>query len=385
MQNNGLPVDRSRSLLHRANQAFFFVGGFGVASWAPLVPLLKARLGVAEDVLGLLLLCIGVGSLVTMPFAGVLAGHFGCRRVIAVDSLAFAALLVALARVDNIVLAVPTLLLFGSSMGIIDVTINIHAVRVEQLLKRCVMSGMHALWSVGGFMGAGLFGVWMALGFTPLGATACSAGIIVLLVLAFARFLLAGRSAPEGRALAVPHGIVAFVAAVAGISFLVEGVVMDWSGVFLTEVRAMDMSLAGTGFAVFSAAMLLMRLLGDAIVNRLGARRVVFFGSVIAIAGFLLVIVSSSAWLIFPGFFAIGFGCANIVPIFFSLMGKQQDMTINAAVAAVSTCGYLGVLMGPAAIGFIAHSTSLLASFALLAVLLFVQLLIGLHVFRKVA
>ena len=147
----------------------------------------------------------------------------------------------------------------------------------------------------------------------------------------------------------------------------------------------MDMSLAGTGFAVFSAAMLLMRLLGDAIVNRLGARRVVFFGSVIAIAGFLLVIVSSSAWLIFPGFFAIGFGCANIVPIFFSLMGKQQDMTINAAVAAVSTCGYLGVLMGPAAIGFIAHSTSLLASFALLAVLLFVQLLIGLHVFRRVA
>ena len=366
MQNNSLPVEYSRSLLHRANQAFFFVGGFGVASWAPLVPLLKARLGVAEDVLGLLLLCIGVGSLVTMPFAGVLAGHFGCRRVIAVDSLVFAALLVALARVDNIVLAVPTLLLFGSSMGIIDVTINIHAVRVEQLLKRRVMSGMHALWSVGGFMGAGLFGVWMALGFTPLGATACSAGIIVLLVLAFARFLLAGRSAPEGRALAVPHGIVAFVAAVAGISFLVEGAVMDWSGVFLTEVRA-------------------MRLLGDAIVNRLGARRVVFFSSVIAIAGFLLVIVSSSAWLIFSGFFAIGFGCANIVPIFFSLMGKQQDMTINAAVAAVSTCGYLGVLMGPAAIGFIAHSTSLLASFALLAVLLFVQLLIGLHVFRKVA
>ena len=354
MQNNSLPVEYSRSLLHRANQAFFFVGGFGVASWAPLVPLLKARLGVAEDVLGLLLLCIGVGSLVTMPFAGVLAGHFGCRRVIAVDSLVFAALLVALARVDNIVLAVPTLLLFGSSMGIIDVTINIHAVRVEQLLKRRVMSGMHALWSVGGFMGAGLFGVWMALGFTPLGATACS------------------------------DGIVAFVAAVAGISFLVEGAVMDWSGVFLTEVRAMDMSLAGTGFAVFSAAMLLMRLLGDAIVNRLGARRVVFFGSVIAIAGFLLVIVSSSAWLIFSGFFAIGFGCANIVPIFFSLMGKQQDMTINAAVAAVSTCGYLGVLMGPAAIGFIAHSTSLLASFALLAVLLFVQLLIGLHVFRKV-
>ena len=357
-----LPVGLSRSFLHRANQVFFFVGGFGVASWAPLVPLLKERLGIAEDVLGLLLLCIGVGSLVSMPFAGVLAGRFGCRRVIAVDSLVFAALLVALATVDSIGLAVPTLLLFGAAMGVIDVAINIHAVRVEQLLKKRVMSGMHALWSVGGFMGAGLFGVWMAAGLTPLGATACSAGIIVLLVIAFARFLLAGRSASEGKVLAVPRGIVAF----------------------LTEVRAMDMSMAGTGFAVFSAAMLLMRLLGDAIVNFLGARRVVLFGSVIAIAGFLLVIFSTDAPLVFSGFFAIGFGCSNIVPIFFSLMGKQKDMPINAAVAAVSTCGYLGVLMGPAAIGFIAHGTSLLASFALLASLLFVQLLIGMHVFRKV-
>ena len=380
-----LPVERSRSILHRANQAFFFVGGFGVASWAPLVPLLKARLGVADDVLGLLLLCIGIGSLVTMPVAGALAGRFGCRRVIAVDSLVFAALLAALTMVDSIYLAVLALLAFGSAMGIIDVTVNIHAVRVEQLLKKRVMSGMHALWSVGGFMGAGLFGVWMALGLTPLGATACSSGIIVLLVLAFARFLLTGRSASEGRVLAVPRGIVAFVAMVAGISFLVEGAVMDWSGVFLTEVRAMDMSLAGTGFAVFSVAMLVMRLFGDRLVNRLGARRVVFFGSVIAIAGFLLVILSPAASLVFLGFFAVGFGCANIVPIFFSLMGRQKDMPLNTAVAAVSTCGYLGILMGPAAIGFIAHSTSLLASFALLAVLLFVQLLVGLHVFRKVA
>ena len=160
---------------------------------------------------------------------------------------------------------------------------------------------------------------------------------------------------------------------------------MDWSGVFLTEVRSMDISLAGTGFASFSAAMLLMRLLGDAIVNRVGARRVVLAGSIIAITGFLIVILSPAGKLLFLGFFAIGFGCANIVPIFFSLMGRQRDMPLNAAVSSVSTFGYLGVLMGPAAIGFIAHSTSLLASFVLLAVLLAVQLFIGLHVFRKVA
>ena len=377
MQNDSLPVGYSRGLLHRANQAFFFVGGFGTASWAPLVPLLKARLDVAEDVLGLLLLCIGIGSLLTMPIAGFLAGRFGCRRVLAVDSVVFAALLILLAVVGDIHFAVPALLAFGAAMGILDVTVNIHAVRVEQLLKKRLMSGMHALWSMGGFLGAGLFTVWHSLGLTALGATACSSTLMVILALAFMRFLLAGRSESGGKKLAAPRGVVVFIALVAGISFLVEGAVMDWSGVFLTEVRSMDMSLAGTGFASFSAAMLLMRLLG--------ARRVVLAGSIIAITGFLTVIFSPAGKLLFLGFFAIGFGCANIVPIFFSLMGRQRDMPLNAAVSSVSTFGYLGVLMGPAAIGFIAHSTSLLASFVLLAVLLAVQLFIGLHVFRKVA
>ena len=385
MQNDSLPVEYSRGLLHRANQAFFFVGGFGTASWAPLVPLLKARLDVAEDVLGLLLLCIGIGSLLTMPITGFLAGRFGCRRVLAVDSLVFAALLILLAVVGDIHFAVPALLAFGAAMGILDVTVNIHAVRVEQLLKKRLMSGMHALWSMGGFLGAGLFTVWHSLGLTALGATTCSSTLMVILTLAFMRFLLAGRSGSGGKKLAAPRGIVVFIALVAGISFLVEGAVMDWSGVFLTEVRSMDISLAGTGFASFSAAMLLMRLMGDAIVNRVGARRVVLAGSIVAITGFLIVIFSPAGKFIFLGFFAIGFGCANIVPIFFSLMGRQRDMSLNAAVSSVSTFGYLGVLMGPAAIGFIAHSTSLLASFVLLAVLLAVQLFIGLHVFRKVA
>ena len=385
MQNDSLPVEYSRGLLHRANQAFFFVGGFGTASWAPLVPLLKACLDVAEDVLGLLLLCIGIGSLLTMPITGFLAGRFGCRRVLAVDSVVFAALLILLAVVGDIHFAVPAFLAFGAAMGILDVTVNIHAVRVEQLLKKRLMSGMHALWSMGGFLGAGLFTVWHSLGLTALGATTCSSTLMVILTLAFMRFLLAGRSGSGGKKLAAPRGIVVFIALVAGISFLVEGAVMDWSGVFLTEVRSMDISLAGTGFASFSAAMLLMRLLGDAIVNRVGARRVVLAGSIIAITGFLIVIFSPAGKFIFLGFFAIGFGCANIVPIFFSLMGRQRDMPLNAAVSSVSTFGYLGVLMGPAAIGFIAHSTSLLASFVLLAVLLAVQLFIGLHVFRKVA
>ena len=175
-----------------------------------------------------------------------------------------------------------------------------------------------------------------------------------------------------------------FVGVVACIAFLVEGAVMDWSGVFLTTIKGLDMSLAGTGFTVFSAAMLIMRLLGDAAVQKLGQKPVVLGGSLLAFLGFLLVIFAPSQLLLYAGFFAIGIGSANVVPVFFSLLGKQKDMPISMAVPAVSTLGYLGILMGPAAIGFLAHQTSLYAAFGLLAFLVALQALIAAYVYKTV-
>ena len=171
---------------------------------------------------------------------------------------------------------------------------------------------------------------------------------------------------------------------IACIAFLVEGAIMDWSGVFLTAVRGFDMSLAGTGFTVFSAAMLTMRLIGDRLVQEMGQKRVILGGSLLALAGFLAVIFAPEAWLLYAGFFAIGVGSANIVPVFFSLLGRQKDMPIGLAVPAVSTLGYLGILMGPAAIGALAHAASLYAAFGLLAGLTAVQFVIAWHVYRKV-
>ena len=368
-----------------ATRAVFFIGGFGAASWAPLVPLLRERLAIGEDILGLLLLCIGIGSLLTMPLSGAAAVRLGCRKVLTFASLAFAVLLFLLSQVSEILAAVPVLLLFGAVMGCIDVVVNIQAVIVEKASGRRLMSGMHGLWSVGGFAGAGLFGVWVGgLGLSPTTSTLIAAGIMTGAILFFARFLLPYGGEAGGRMLAVPRGIVTFVGIIACIAFLVEGAIMDWSGVFLTAVRGFDMSLAGTGFTVFSAAMLTMRLIGDRLVQEMGQKRVILGGSLLALAGFLAVIFAPEAWLLYAGFFAIGVGSANIVPVFFSLLGRQKDMPIGLAVPAVSTLGYLGILMGPAAIGALAHAASLYAAFGLLAGLAAVQFVIAGYVYRKV-
>lgn len=367
-----------------AVRALFFVGGFGSASWAPLVPYLKARLAIEDDVLGMLLLCVGIGSLVTMPVSGTAAERFGCRRVLLTAGTLFAMMLLGLSVVDVLPLAVVLLLLFGASMGAIDTVVNIAAVLVEQASGKRLMSGFHGFWSVGGFVGAGLFGLWVGtVGLTPLASTVIAAAIIAAVMLVARSGLLPYGGGGGGALIAIPRGIVAFIGAIACIAFLVEGAVMDWGGVFLTTVRGMDMAMAGTGFAIFSAAMLVMRLTGDAIVSRLGQRAVVLGGTLCTMLGFLGVIYAPGAAM-YLGFFAIGVGAANVVPVFYSLLGRQDVMPLSTAVPAVSTLGYLGVLMGPAAIGFLAHAIGIADAFLFLALLVAVEMGIAAYVFRSV-
>ena len=367
-----------------AARAFFFIGGFGTATWAPLVPLLRERLMVGDDVLGMLLLCIGVGSLLTMPLSGALAMRLGCRRVVMTASILFAAILLLVSCVDALSLAVPIVLIFGAVMGCIDVVVNIVAVLVEKGIGRRIMSGMHAFWSLGGFAGAGLYGVWVGLlGLTPFQSTAIAAGLILLLTAVYGRHLIP-YGGGGGALLALPRGIIVFVGMTAFIAFLSEGAVMDWGGVYLTTMRGMDLALAGTGYSVFSAAMLTMRFLGDRVVQRIGALPVAVGGALLAFGGILLVMFAPVDALLYAGFFAIGIGSANIVPVFFSLMGRQNVMPVSAAVSAVSTMGYLGILAGPAAIGFVSSLTTLQTAFAMLAALSILQATIGFYVFKRI-
>ena len=141
----------------------------------------------------------------------------------------------------------------------------------------------------------------------------------------------------------------------------------------LTEVKNTELSLAGVGYAVFSVAMLCMRLLGDKIVAVLGEEKTLVFGSVIGAIGFLSVIFLENFYAIQLGFVLMGLGLANIVPTIYSLTKYQKVMPINAAVTAITSMGYTGVILGPAVLGFVAHGFGITQVFYLLAVLLAAQ------------
>jgi predicted MFS family arabinose efflux permease len=348
----------------------FFIAGFGMAAWAPLVPFAQARIGLGEGALGLLLLCLGGGSIVAMPLAGGLAARFGCRIVLLAAAALLCLTLPLLATVADFVPLMVTLFAFGAAVGSIDCVVNIQAVIVERASGRAMMSGFHGLFSVGGIVGAGGVSALLTLGASPLLATLCVvAGIAAALAKAVPHLLPYG-GAGEGPAFAVPHGVVLFIGLLCFVVFLTEGAVLDWSAVFLTSTHGLDPAHAGLGYAVFAATMTAGRLAGDAIVRRIGGKAVIIVGGLLAAGGLALATLVPAWEAALLGYALVGAGCSNIVPVLYTAAGRQRVMPEHVAIPAITTLGYAGILAGPAAIGFAAHAASLDAAFLVLAVLL---------------
>ncbi|WP_085648183.1 MULTISPECIES: MFS transporter [unclassified Pseudomonas] len=348
----------------------FFIAGLGIAAWAPLVPYAKARAGLDEGTLGLLLLCLGVGSILAMPLAGILATRFGCRKVATGGTLLICAALPLLATVSSIPALIATLFMFGAGLGTVDSTVNLQAVIVERASGKNMMSGFHGLFSLGGIVGAAGVSALLGLGLSPLAAM-----LVVVVVLIAALFkavphMLPYGSESSGPAFAVPHGIVLFIGGMCFIVFLTEGAALDWSAVFLAQERGIDTAYAGLGYAAFALTMTAGRFTGDRIVRALGATRIILFGGLLAAAGLFLATFAPSWQAALLGYALVGAGCSNIVPVLYTAVGKQTVMPESIAVPAITTLGYAGILAGPAVIGFVAHASSLSFAFGLMATLL---------------
>ncbi|WP_324831394.1 MFS transporter [Pseudomonas saxonica] len=367
--NTQTPVVPGR-LEQMSTRIAFFIAGFGIAAWAPLVPYAKARAGLDEATLGLLLLCLGAGSILAMPISGILATRYGCRRVFSAGTVLICLALPLLATVSSVPLLIATLFLFGAGLGAVDSTVNLQAVIVERASGRTMMSGFHGLFSVGGIAGAAGVSALLALGLTPLWAIAVVIALILAALIKAAPHLLPYGSESSGPAFAVPHGVVLFIGLLCFVVFLAEGAMLDWSAVFLTADKQIDEAYAGLGYAAFALTMTAGRLLGDTIVSHLGARRVIIVGGLLAAAGLILATLATSWQVALVGYGLVGMGCSNIVPVLYTAVGKQTLMPASIAVPAITTLGYAGILAGPAAIGFIAHASSLSTAFLLIATLL---------------
>jgi predicted MFS family arabinose efflux permease len=361
-------IDHPASRL--ATRLLFLTAGFGYSCWAPLVPFTKAQLGIDEHVLGLMLLCIGVGSIAAMVIIAPLTVRFGSKPIIVGSGFGFAASLAMLPLADTIFMLGLNLAVFGATLGALDVAMNLHAVEVERAAEKPLMSGFHALFSIGGFAGSAFMTFLLSENLEMLSSTLLCASLMVVAMTVATPRLLNGSERRDGPMFVIPRGLVLVIAAFACITFLVEGALLDWSALLITQNGLFPVVQGGSGYIFFSVAMTIGRLTGDSISSRVGDHKTILWGGIIALAGFIVLLTASAGAVALLGFVLIGLGCSNIVPVLFRRAAAQKAMPPALAVAAISTTGYAGVLAGPAAIGFVAKSVGLPAAFWMLAGLL---------------
>jgi len=354
-----------------AISAIFLLNGAGIGLWAAHVPVVQARAGIDTGMLGFLLLTIAGGAIAAMPLSGWLSGCWGTRAVTLASAFAFALTSALLMNMGDVLPLFLAAFSFGASNGMLDVCMNANAAEVEAARGVPTMSSFHGFFSLGGLIGAAVGGLLIGAGWGD-GRGALAGGIVVALAVALcARFVLvvapAPDGSPQGSHFALPRGPALFLGLLGLLCFAVEGALVDWSALLLTERTAVDPATAALGYSAFSVAMAACRFLGDRLVLRFGARRIMVLGGLGMFCGLMLAVLSTHFILSALGFALIGLSAANVVPVIFAAAARIPGMSAGGGLATVATLGYAGLLTAPPLLGSIAAHTNIAVALGILS------------------
>jgi len=365
-------MERSLRSARIATFTYFILCGTLMGTWVVHIPAIEQQVGISHATLGGLLVLLGLGAFAGMQVAGRLTDRLGSRVVVpSAGALCGAALaLPGLAREPWTLAA--ALLVFGFFNGCLDVSMNAHAVHVEKAYARPVMSAFHAAFSVGGVLAAMIAAGTSGIGLSPAGALAAIGAVGILVALGTSNLLLrtepmtvtatASTSSKRRRA----GRQIWILATLALMIMLCEGAANDWSALHLKDVLGAPAGTAAFAYGTFAAAMTLGRLLADRVSARFGAMAVLRYGAALAAVGITIVALSPWIWAAFAGWALFGLGLSGCVPQLFSAAGHADPTAAGTNVSRVAGLGYVGMLAGPAVIGWMTHIMALNHAFLLL-------------------
>ncbi|HET9645066.1 MAG TPA: MFS transporter [Burkholderiaceae bacterium] len=330
------------------------------AAWGVHVPSVKLHYEIGEQALAGAMLTAAGGGVLVLTRAGRIVGRFGPRSVALLGGQASAAALALLLMLPSYPLLLVAMLVFGVASGLFDVSINAEASELERRAGRPMMSGFHAMFSLGGMAGASAVGVLQRSGISPLVQLWMCGGVAALaIVWGCALMLRMPRVAAGGTGWRMPKAALLLIGALTAVGFVAEGAMYDWSVLYMRQEARADAGTAALAYASFSGAMAAGRFGGDAVRARLAPVGLLRLSAAVGGAGMAMALLAAQPVPALVGFALVGLGFANIVPVLYSAAGRVPGVMPAQGIATVSALGYLGIMGGPPLIGFVAQHSRL--------------------------
>jgi len=360
------PAPHSLPALARARWATrlqFMMLGMFAGTWGAHIPSVKARYAISEATLSMVLLAAAIGAVLSLFTAGRIVARLGARRAAVLAALVMSVVLGTVLEHPSVAVLLPAMLVFGAAMSLFDVCINTEGSELESLSGRAIMSNLHGMFSVGGMAGAALVSGLLGAGVAPrLQLLGICTGIAIVVFVASRGMLETHASSAddaEKAHFAWPTGLLLILGLLIFAGMTAEGVMYDWSVLYLKQDVGMPQASAALGYATFSAAMALSRFGGDYLRARYSEQALLRFGGSLAAVAMAVVLLSANAWVALIGFALVGAGLAPVAPILFNAATRVPGVSRAAAIASVTSIGYSGFMVGPPLIGSIATAASL--------------------------
>jgi MFS family permease len=354
-----------------ATNALFFISGLSFSSWASRIPDVKEKLGLGDAALGTVLFAMPIGSLSALPLAGVIINYIGSRKVTVIAAIIYLLSMPFLGISNQAWQLAITLFVFGFGGDLLNISMNVQAVNVEKTMSKSIMSSFHAIFSIGFMIGAALGGILASQGISTVWHLS-TVGILDIIVALFVyQYLIAQdfKSSETQPLFALPDKALMLLGVICFCGMLCEGAMADWSVLYYKQVLGSASKYATAAFTAFSITMVIGRIIGDKTVAKLGLKKTLILNCSLVTIGMILALALPISWTVILGFSITGLGLSTVVPLIYSEAGHSKTMSAGVALAAISTVGISGFMIGPVMIGYIAEFTSLKIALSSLVVL----------------
>jgi MFS family permease len=364
------PSKYSNKIIRTAVAAMFFMAGLCFSSWASRIATIQQKLSLSDVELGGVLFALPVGLMLSLPLSGWAVSRIGSRKLLTIALIVYGLSLISLGAVNYTYQLVICLVVFGFASNATNISVNTQAVVTEALYGRPIMASFHGLWSLAGFVGAIIGTFMIGKEILPAPHFIIIAIITIISVVLCWRYLNDDHnSGSSGPVFIMPDKSLMVLGLISFCSMVCEGAMFDWSVVYFKKIVLAEKAWIAAGYTAFMGTMALGRFVADSFAARFGLKRTLQISGTLTVTGLLIAVIFPTLYAAIAGFLLVGAGVSSVVPMVYSVAGKSTTMSAGAAIAAVSTIGFVGFLIGPPLIGFLSGAFTLRIAFLFIALM----------------